>query len=46
MTLASINPKHTYIDNVRKFHEFEKLNKKMYGMLKRDKKEKCVRTWL
>ena len=46
MTLASINPSQTYIDNVRKFHEFEKLNKKMYKMMKKDKKEKCVRTWL
>ncbi len=46
MMLASINPNHTYIDNVKKFHEFEKMNKKIYKMMKHDKTKKDIRTWI
>ena len=46
MTLASLTPPNIYIDNIRTFFRFEKLNKKMYGMMKKNKNDKCVRTWL
>jgi hypothetical protein len=46
MMLASINPNHTYADNVRKFHEFEKMNKKIYKLMKKDRSKKEIRTWI
>jgi hypothetical protein len=46
MMLASMNPNNSYIDNVNKFHEFEKMNKKIYKMMKHDKTKKDIRTWL
>ena len=46
MMLTSINPNHTYIDNVRKFHEFERMNKKIYKLMKKDRSKKEIRTWI
>jgi hypothetical protein len=46
MMLASMNPNNSYIDNVNKFHEFEKMNKKIYKMMKHDKSKKDIRTWI
>lgn len=46
MTLASIDSRHTYIDTIRTFHRFEKMNKKLYKLKLHNKNDKCVRTWL
>ena len=46
MTLASLTPPNTYIDNIKTFFRFERMNKKLYKLKLHNKDDKCVRTWL
>jgi len=46
MMLASMNENNSYIDNVKKFHEYERMNKKIYKLMKHDKSKKEIRTWI